>query len=125
VFKVAEVPLKSNNAIELEIPIKSQFIGVAIKQNIPVVSVLINEAQQLTERVKLVTVESGEPFGSVIIGEFPKYVGTFQHARRLPPNPADGADAEPHVDVRMLHVFVFGGVGDEASNTPGNSIILS
>ena len=121
-FKVAEVLIKSNEPIELEVPLRSQFVGLGIKNNIPVVFVLMPATQQLRERVKLVTAESGEEFGSMLIGDHPHYIGTFQHARRLPP--PEGA-TEPVMDVRALHVFVFREKSHDTSNAPGNSIILS
>lgn len=121
-FKVAEVLIKSNEPIELEVPLRSQFVGLGIKNNIPVVFVLMPATQQLRERVRLVTAESGEEFGSMLIGDHPHYIGTFQHARRLPP--PEGA-TEPVMDVRSLHVFVFREKSHDASNAPGNSIILS
>jgi len=120
-FKVAEFPLKSNDVVTLEVPINSQFLNVGIKQNMPVVSMLLNTAQQITEQVRLLTVESGEEFGSVLIGDHPHYVGTFQHARKLPPKEEGGV---PIVDVKMLHVFIFREKSHATSNAPGNSIIL-
>ncbi len=121
-FKVAEVLIKSDEPMELEVPLRSQFVGLGIKNNIPVVFVLMPSTQQLRERVRLVTAESGEEFGSMLIGDRPHYIGTFQHARRLPP--PEGA-TEPVMDVRSLHVFVFREKSHDASNAPGNSIILS
>lgn len=121
-FKVAEVPMRSNEPIELEVPLRSQFVGVTIKGNIPVVLVLMPVTQQLKERVRLVTAESGEEFGSVLIGDHPHYIGSFQHARRLPP---PEGQTEPVMDVRALHIFVFREKSHDASAASGNSIILS
>lgn len=125
-FKVVEYPLKSDSDVLLEVPIKSKFLGVFVKNNIPVVAMMINTAQKIMEQVKLVTALGGEEFGSLIIGETPEHVGTFQHAVRIPPPKDAPKDVQPEIRVNLLHIFVFRGkTSNETSPTAGTNLILS
>lgn len=113
-YKVSEVPLKSSDPVALEVPLRTQFVGVSIKNNIPVVLAVTPTTTKLTERVELLMVESGAEFGSEIIGDKPIHIGSFQHASRVP-NP-EGADKPPVVIARMMHVFMFKGEVQNATS---------